>query len=104
MVYGTANCACNQGADSTRQFFAVADGLCKVYKEVGTSLWEDVIEELIVAVLHMFKELLPSLPRTIALGVCTLNCCVSAGSCCSSAVSQEAVASGRGLIRKFPSS
>ena len=78
--------------------FAVADVLGKGYKEVGMSLWEDVVKELIVAVLNMFEELLPALPHAIMIGVCTSNRCVSVGSCCSSAVSQEAVAGSSGLI------
>ena len=82
--------------------FAVVDGLGKICKEVGAPLWEDVAEELIVAVVNMLEELLPVLPHAIVLGACTLNRCVSAGSCCSSTVSQEAVACGRGLIWKFP--
>ena len=87
-----------------RQMSAVADGFGKVRKEVGTSLWEDVVKELIFALLNLFKELLPTLPCAIALGMCTLNRCVSVGSCCSSAVSQEVVAGGRGLIRKLSGS
>ena len=98
MVDGTADCARNQRAASTTHMFAVANGLGKGCKEVGTSLWEDVVGELIVAVLNVLEELLPALPHAIALGVCTSNCCVSAGSCCSSAVSQEAVVGSRGLI------
>ena len=104
MVDGTADCSCNQGASSVRQMFAVADGLGKGCEEVGTSLWEDVIKELIVAVLNVFKELFPALPHMIALSACTLNRCVSTGSCYSSAVNQEAVAGGRGLIQKFSGS
>ena len=84
--------------------FAVADGLGKGCKEVGTPLWEDVVKEFIVAVLNVFEELLPALPHVISIGVCTSNRCVSAGSCCSSAVSKEAVAGGRGLIWKLPGS
>ena len=84
--------------------FAVADSLGKGCKEVGAPLWGYVIKELIVVVLKVLEELLPALPHTIALGVCTPNRCVSAGSFCSSAVSQEAVVGGRGLIRKFSSS
>ena len=83
---------------------AVADSLGKGCDEVGTSLWEDVVQELIVAIIHMFKELFPALPHAIALDMCTLNRCISAGSCCSSAVSQEAVAGDRGLIRNFSGS
>ena len=101
MVDGTVDCACNQGTASARQMFAVADGLGEGCKEVGTSLWEDVIKEIIVAVLHVFKELLPAFSHAIRLGVCTSNRCASAGSCCSSAVSQKAVVGGRGLIRKL---
>ena len=104
MVDGTADCACNHGATSARQMFAVGNGLGKSCEEVGTSLWEDVVEELIVAVLNVFKELLPALPKAIALGKCTSNSCVSVGCCCSSALSQEAVASSRGLIWKFSGS
>ena len=104
MADGTAECARNQGVASARQMLAVAGGLGKGCKEVGTSLWEDVIKELIVAVLNVFEELLPALPHAIALGMCTSNHCVSAGSCCSSALSQEAVAGGRGLIRNFSGS
>ena len=98
MVNGTADCACNQGVTSARQMFAVVDVLGKGFEEVGTSLLEDVVKELIVTVLNVFEELLPALSYAITLGVCTLNPCVSTGSCCSSAVSQEAVAGGRGLI------
>ena len=101
MVDDTADCSCNQGAASARQMLAIADGLGEGCKEMGTSLWEDVFEELIVTVLNVLEELLPALPHTIALSGFTLNRCVSACSCCSSAVSQEAVAGGRGLIRKI---
>ena len=54
--------------------FAVADGLGKGYKEVGTPFWEDVVNELVVAVLNVLEELFPALPQAIALGVCTLDC------------------------------
>ena len=104
MVGKNVDCAHNQGAASARQMFAVADGLGKGCKEVGTSLWEDVVMELTVAVLNVFEELLPVLPRAIALGVFTLNRCVSTGNYCSSVVSQEAVAGGRGVIWKFSGS
>ena len=104
MVDSTADCARNQGAASARQMFAVLGGLGKGCEEVGTSLWEDVIKELIVAVLDVFEKLFPALPHAIAPFVCSSNCCVSTGSCCSSAVSQEAVAGGRGLIQKFSGS
>ena len=101
MINGTGDCACNQGAANTRQMFAVIDCLGESCKEVGASLWEDFIEELIVVVLNLLEELLPALPHAIVLGVCTSNCCVFAGSCCSSAVSQETVAGGRELIQNF---
>ena len=70
MVDGTAGCACNKGAASARQMFAVVDGLGKVCEEMGMLLWEDVVEEVIVAVLNMFEELLPAFPHVMALGVC----------------------------------
>ena len=53
MVNGTADCARNQGAAIARQMLAVADGLGEGCKEIGTPLWEDVVEELIVAVLDV---------------------------------------------------
>ena len=59
MVNSTADCARNQEAASG--------------KDVGAPLWEDFIEELIVVVLNVFKELLPALPDVIALDVCTSN-------------------------------
>ena len=101
MVDGTADFACNQGGGSARKMFAVAGGLGGGCKEVGAPLLEEVVEELIVVVLTVLEELLPALPHAIALGMCTWNRCVSAGSCCSSAVSQETVVCDRGLIRKF---
>ena len=104
MVDGTADCACNQWAASARQMFTVEDGLGKVHEEVGAPLWEDVVEQLIVVVPNVLEELLPALPHTIAFGVCTLNHCISVFSCCSSAVSQEVIAGGRGRIREFSGS
>ena len=101
MVNGTADCARNQRAASARQMFVVADGFGEGFEEVGMSLWEHVVKEIIVAVLDVFEELLPVLPHVIAIGMCTLYHCVFAGSCYSSAVSQEAVAGGREMIRKF---
>ena len=86
MVDGTAACAHSQGVANARQIFAVADGLGEGCEEVGTSIWEDVIKELILAVLNVFKELLPLLSHAIAIDVCTLNRCVSACSCCSEVV------------------
>ena len=102
MVDATADCACNQGAASARQMFAVEDSLGEGCKEVGTFLWEDFIKELVVAVLNVFKEFLPSLPHAIAIGVCASNCCVSASSCCNSAVNQEATAQGMIISPNFP--
>ena len=104
MVDSTADCACDQGAASARQIITVGDGLGKSFKEVGTSLWEDVVEGLIVVVLNVLEELLPALPHAIALGACSSNHSISAGSCCSSAVSQEAVMGSRGLICKLSGS
>ena len=95
MVDGTVDCARNQGAVSARQMFVAADGLGKGCKEVGTSLWEDVVKEIVGAVLNVLEELLPALPHAIDLSVCASNHCISVGSCCSSALRQMVVAGGR---------
>ena len=104
MVDSIKDCAHNQGVASARQMFAVADGLGKGCKEVGVPLWEDVVKEIVVVVLNMLEELLPALPHVIVFWVSTSNRCVSAGSCCSSAVNQETTAGDRGLIWKLSGS
>ena len=101
MVDGTGDCARNHGRPAQGKCLQVRMEWKKGCEEVGAPFWEDVVKELIVVVLNVLEELPPALPHAIALGACTSNRFVSAGSCCSSAVSQETLAGGRGLIWKI---